>query len=150
MRIETVTAANFEQLLPLIAAYQEFYRLKPDEGRNRAFFGRFLGGQSGGIQFIALDDRGSALGFATVYSRFSSARAQVDCLMNDLYVVPEARGQGVGRALIEHCRLHARDSGARELIWLTEQSNRTAQRLYDRCPATRTAWYQYRLSVGPG
>jgi GNAT superfamily N-acetyltransferase len=149
LQIETVTAANFEQVLPLIAAYQEFYRVQPNETRNRIFFSRFLGGQGGGIQFLARDDSGAALGFATVYSRFASVRAEIACLMNDLYVIPAARGRRVGRALIEHCRQYARDCGARELVWLTEQANRTAQYLYDRCSATRTAWYRYGLLVDP-
>src|SRR5262245_24390989 len=92
MHIETVTTATFEQVLPLIADYQRFYEATPDEARNRAHFGRFLADQSGGIQFVALDDARQALGFATLYFPFSSISAGQYCLMNDLFTVPAARG----------------------------------------------------------
>jgi ribosomal protein S18 acetylase RimI-like enzyme len=65
--------------------------------------------------------------------------------MNDLYTVPAARGQGVGRALIRHCARYARAHGFATIYWQTEQSNATAQRLYDSLSASRTAWYTYVL-----
>ena len=147
MRIETVTPATFEAVLPMVADYQRFYRATPDEARNRAHFGRLLTDRAAGIQFVALDDAGQPLGFATLYFPLSSVSAQVRCLLNDLYTVPAARGQGVGRALIDHCRAHARALGFSSIFWQTEQSNVTAQRLYDRLGATRTAWYTYTLPV---
>jgi ribosomal protein S18 acetylase RimI-like enzyme len=147
VRIETVTAATFEAVLPLIADYQRFYRATPDEARNRAHFGRLLTDHNAGIQFVALDDEGRPLGFATLYFPLSSVSAQVRCLLNDLYTVPAARGQGVGRALIAHCLAHARALGYTSIFWQTEQSNTTAQRLYDSLPTTRTAWYTYTLPV---
>ena len=51
--------------------------------------------------------------------------------MNDLYVDPEARGRGVGAALIEACRGDCRKRGAAKLSWETAPDNATAQRLYD-------------------
>jgi ribosomal protein S18 acetylase RimI-like enzyme len=150
MRIETVTAATFEQVLPLIADYQRFYRATPDEARNRAHFGRLLTDHAHGIQFIALADDGRALGFATLYFPLSSVSAQVRCLMNDLYTVPDARGQGIGRALIRHCAAYARDHGYSSIFWQTEQTNTTAQRLYDSLSSDRTAWYTYTLPADEG
>jgi ribosomal protein S18 acetylase RimI-like enzyme len=147
MTIETVTAATFERVLPLIAAYQRFYRATPDEARNRAHFGQFLADHSRGIQFVALADDGIALGFATLYFPLGSVAAGPRCLMNDLYTVPEARSQGVGRALIRHCARYARAHGFATIYWQTEQSNATAQRLYDSLPTSRTAWYTYILPV---
>jgi ribosomal protein S18 acetylase RimI-like enzyme len=147
MQIETVTPATFELVLPLIAAYQRFYEAVPDETRNRAHFAQFLDDHSQGIQFVALDDARSALGFATLYFPFSSVSAQVRCLMNDLYTVPETRGQGVGRALILHCLAYAQERGHSSIYWQTAQSNTTAQRLYDSLNTTRSAWYTYTLPV---
>lgn len=57
--------------------------------------------------------------------------AQSYCLLNDLFVLPEARGEGAGRALIERSRQHAAEAGYATLRWHTEQANQTAQRLYD-------------------
>src|ERR1700689_4425185 len=123
MHIETVTGDNLSDLLPLVAAYQEFYQATPDVERNRRHFSRFLADHAQGILFLALADDGTPLGMATLYFTNSSVRACVQCLMNDLYVVAGARGQGIGRGLIEHCRQHAHSLGYEALVWTTAVSN---------------------------
>jgi GNAT superfamily N-acetyltransferase len=145
MQIETVTAQTFERVLPLIAGYQRFYKAEPDEARNRAHFGRLLDNHDIGIQFVALDEAGQALGFATLYFPLGSVRPGVACLMNDLFVVPEQRGRGIGRALIVHCLSYAKAHGFSNIHWQTALDNHTAQRLYDSLPTTRSGWYTYRL-----
>jgi GNAT superfamily N-acetyltransferase len=145
MKIETVTAENIAEVLPLIAAYQEFYGAVPDAERNRRHFGQLLEDRSRGVQFLARDDDGLPLGMATIYFTLSSVRACEQCLMNDLYVVPTARGQGVGRRLIEHCQAYARERGYEAIVWTTAAGNATAQRLYNSLPTERSAWLHYRL-----
>ena len=54
-----------------------------------------------------------------------------DGYLEDLYVAPEARGTGLGRALIEDLIDIARRNGWRRLYWLTDIENATARRLYD-------------------
>jgi len=149
MKIETVTAENLAEVLPLVAAYQQFYEATPDEERNRRHFGRFLEDHTQGILFLARGPDGAPWGMATLYFTNSSVRACVQCLMNDLYVVPQSRGQGVGRALIEHCREYARQRGYDAIVWTTAMSNATAQRLYDSLPSTRSEWLHYRLPTVP-
>ena len=100
-RIETVNNLNFEKVLPLIARYQEFYQRIPDAEANRRHFGQFLGGNHPlGVQFLAVADEGTALGFATLYFLPSSLSAGSSSVLNDLYTVPEARRHGVARALL--------------------------------------------------
>ena len=73
--------------------------------------------------------------------------------MNDLYVDAEARGQGVGRALIEASAAVARERGAHHLEWSTAPDNATAQRLYDSTGAEQLDLARVRaraLSVGSG
>ena len=146
VKIETVTRANFEQVLPLVAAYQRFYNAAPDEVRNRAHFSQFLDDHARGVLFIAMQNE-IAVGFATLYFPFSSVRARAVCLMNDLFTVEAARGKGVGRALISHCRDYAAQHDFPALIWHTEQNNATAQRLYDGFGASKSAWLEYDLEV---
>ena len=148
MKIETVTADTFEQVLPLISDYQHFYKATPDEGRNRAHFSRFITDHINGIQFVALDDEGQALGFATLYFPMHSVTPGVACLMNDLFTVAEVRGKGIGRALITHCLHYAQEHGYSALEWQTAPSNERAQRLYDSMSGTRGTWYTYTLPVG--
>ncbi len=145
MQIETVTAATLEKVLPLIAEYQMYLQAQPDEARNRAHFSQFLTDHSRGIQFVALDDKGNALGFATLYFPFSSVRACVDCLMNDLFTLPAARGQGIGRALVQHCHHYAQTHGYDGLHWITEKTNVPSQRFYAAIGAKYSEWYEYVL-----
>jgi GNAT superfamily N-acetyltransferase len=54
------------------------------------------------------------------------------CYLQDLYVVPEARGTGTGRALIEAVYAAADAQGAPNVYWLTQSFNAAARGLYDR------------------
>ncbi|WP_102127943.1 GNAT family N-acetyltransferase [Deinococcus planocerae] len=147
MQIQTADPSHLDLLLPLFAAYQRFYRAQPDEARNRAFLARLLATLDLGVQYLALGNQGP-LGFATLYFPLSSVSAQPSCLLNDLFVIPKARGAGTGRALIERARQHAAEARYATLRWQTEQANETAQRLYDGLGTTRTAWFTYSLPTG--
>ena len=67
--------------------------------------------------------------------------------MNDLYVEPESRARGIGRALIEASATVARERGARHLEWATAPDNEGAQRLYDSTGAKRAEWITYELGL---
>jgi len=54
-----------------------------------------------------------------------------DCYLEDLFVDPAARGNGVGRALIEDLASLARAQGWKRLYWNTEITNAAARKLYD-------------------
>ncbi len=71
-------------------------------------------------------------------------------MLHDLYVRPEHRRHGVGRALIDACLEQARERGVARLGWDTAPGNSTAQRLYDSLPDVhRSEWVAYSLEV-PG
>jgi GNAT superfamily N-acetyltransferase len=65
------------------------------------------------------------------------------CYLQDLFVAEEARGLGLGRALIEAVYEAARNLGASRVYWLTQESNKTARALYDKL-AERSGFIQYR------
>ena len=146
--VGSVQEDEFETLLPLIAAYQRFYEVDDiDADRNRSFFGRFLAPSEDGELLAARDESGRILGYACLYWHFSSLAAVETVLMNDLFVAPEARGRGVGRALIEASRDVARRRGAAWLEWATAPDNHTAQRLYDSMTSEKSTWLEYELDV---
>ncbi len=149
MWIERVTSNSVGRILPLLAAYQRFYRTEPNEAHNREHFTRVLADPSVAVQFVALEETLGPIGFATLYFPLSSVTAGSYCLLNDLYVDPTTRGCGVGRALIERCRLYAFEAGYASLEWQTEQSNTEARRLYDRMGAEQRGWYSCTLSTAP-
>ena len=74
---------------------------------------------------------GEVQGFAIHQHHPSSWVPGDDCYLEDLFVAPEARGKGVGRALISDLMTLARAQGWHRLYWHTDQDNATARRLYD-------------------
>lgn len=144
--IVPVTWANIDLVLPLIADYQRFYQATPDDARNRAHFGKLIDNPALGAQWVAVTDDGQAVGFVTAYRVLSSVSAVEKCLLNDLYVVPAMRKNGLGRQLILHCHTWAKSEGYAGVHWQTALDNHTAQRLYDSLPTTRSGWYTYTLN----
>ena len=65
------------------------------------------------------------------------------CYLQDLYVAEDARGAGIGRALIEYVYRLARDRRFNRVHWLTHETNLTGMQLYDRI-ADKTGFVQYR------
>jgi GNAT superfamily N-acetyltransferase len=65
------------------------------------------------------------------------------CYLEDLFTTAEARGRGVGRALIEAVYKAADERGADQVYWLTRTNNATARRLYDQV-AKATDFIKYR------
>jgi ribosomal protein S18 acetylase RimI-like enzyme len=129
-RIILADKSNLEQLAVLFDGYRQFYRQAPDLQAARSFLEeRFTHRDS--IIFIALNGD-KALGFAQLYPIFSSVRMSRAWLLNDLYVIPEARRSGTGTLLMDAAAEHGKNSDAGFLMLQTEISNTTAQSLYEK------------------
>ncbi len=73
---------------------------------------------------------GQVVGIVHFLEHPSTSSADV-CYLQDLFTAPAARGQGVGRALIEAVADHARALGCARVYWQTKIDNVVARRLYD-------------------
>ena len=80
---------------------------------------------------IARDETAQALGLVQYSLMHRSLSGGMVVYLSDLFTVPQARGKGVGRALIEHVRAFARLRGCSSVRWLTAETNTTARALYD-------------------
>ncbi len=146
--IVRVRAEHVEQLLPLMQTYCAFYQASPSDAALRGLAEALLADpERAGIQLLARDQDGTALGFATIFWTFSTLSAAPIGLMNDLYVAPVARGMGIGRALIDACAAECARRGVSGLEWYTAPSNAQAQSVYDGTGATRSEWVNYYLPV---
>jgi RimJ/RimL family protein N-acetyltransferase len=145
--IERVGAQDTRDLLPLMRAYCDFYKVSPPDRDLLALTAALIDDSEGeGLQLIARDRDGCAIGFATIYWTWSTTDAGRIGVMNDLFVAERARGQGVADELIRACRAEATKRGARRLTWQTAPDNARAQRVYDRLGATREQWVDYWLA----
>jgi GNAT superfamily N-acetyltransferase len=149
MEIREVGEDDLADLLPLMADYCAFYEAAPPADQLMALArALILDPEREGVQLIARDgEGGAAIGFATLYWSWSTTRAMRIAVMNDLYVAPDARSGGVGRALIDACAERARVAGAGVLEWQTAPDNAAAQRVYDATGASRSEWVTYDLPL---
>ena len=145
--IAPVGVTDLPVLLPMMRAYCDFYEVDPRDDRLIALSRALIDSQAEGVQLLARDAEATPLGFATVYWTWQTLDAGRVGVMNDLFVVPEARGRGVGRKLIEHCRGLCRKRGAGKLVWETAPDNETAQRLYDSTGAESSTWLTYEIDA---
>jgi GNAT superfamily N-acetyltransferase len=146
LTIDTVGKPDLPDLMPMLRAYCDFYRVAPSDERLLALATALIENPAEGMQLIARSE-GTPLGFATIYWTWQTLHAGRVGVLNDLYVVSAARGSGTGRALIERCRALCRERGAEKLVWETAPDNETAQRLYDGIGATKSTWLSYELEA---
>ena len=90
---------------------------------------------------------GHAIGFALFFHNFSTFLARPGMYLEDLFVLPDHRGRGVGRALLAHLADLAVERGCGRLEWAVLNWNQEAIRFYERLGARPNAeWTVYRLS----
>jgi GNAT superfamily N-acetyltransferase len=114
---------------PLARGYKEFYKTETSGAEYDAAWSRILA--RGDVFGIGAKVDGKLVGIAH-YLFHASAWADRVCYLQDLFVAPEARGQGIARALIEAVAEAAREGNAARCYWHTQEGNATARALYDR------------------
>lgn len=129
-QVRQATIHDLDTLVPLFDGYRQFYGKPADEGGARDFLAaRFAHHQS--MILLAQDAQGAGLGFTQLYPLFSSVRMVRTYLLNDLFVAPHARRQGVAAALLRAAAAQARALGAASLSLSTALDNAPAQALYE-------------------
>jgi GNAT superfamily N-acetyltransferase len=147
--ISTVAEADLPELLPLMRGYCDFYEVDPSDAELLALARELIASPDrDGVQLIARDESGRAVGFATIFWTWSTLSASRIAVMNDLFVSPDARGGGTADALIEACAERARERGATSLDWQTARDNERARRVYDRVGGRADdRWVDYALAL---
>ena len=147
MSVTAVGVADLDALVPLFAGYLQFYQVPRSATEIHAFLLERL--QRGDAQlFIARDKQGMAQGFTQLYPLQSSLALAPAWLLSDLFVLPSARRQGVGEALMNAARAYAEARGACGLQLETAKTNLAGQALYERLGYVRDELYlTYWLSL---
>jgi GNAT superfamily N-acetyltransferase len=144
-----VTTKEIALVAPLFDAYRQFYGQAADlEGARQFLVDRLQRGES---VIFAVIENGTALGFTQLYPSFSSVSMRPIRILNDLYVVGEARRRGVGAQLLTAATDHASQTGAARLVLSTAVDNIDAQALYERLGWQKdTAFLQYEFELSRG
>src|SRR3954452_7031959 len=145
--VHVVSEGELPELLPLIRAYLDFYEVEPPDDAILALCRSLIADpELEGVQFIARDEHGTAVGFASLFWTWATTRGGRLGVMNDLFVAPPGRGSGAAEALIEACRARCEQRGAVALEWQTAADNQRAQAVYDRVGGVRSdEWLDYTL-----
>lgn len=134
-----------KDFLRLWQGFLDGYGLRLAEGVNAFTWTRLMDPACPMNARLACVD-GTPQGFAIHQHHPSTWVMGDDGYLEDLYVAPEARGQGIGRALIEDLIALGRQRGWQRLYWLTEIENGTARKLYDQF-ATDDGHIRYRMRL---
>jgi GNAT superfamily N-acetyltransferase len=141
IEIRRVTAADHDAWLPLWQAYLRFYNTELADAVTHSTWQRFLDLSEPTHAALAWDGDNAVV----IYHR-SNWSIENSCYLQDLLVVPQMRGTGVGRQLIEFVYDTAHKDGCAKVHWLTHESNATAIQLYERI-AERPGFIQFRKGL---
>jgi GNAT superfamily N-acetyltransferase len=96
---------------------------------------------------VIAEEDGEPIGFALFFHTFSTFLARPGLYLEDLFVLPDHRGRGVGRALLAHLAQLALERGCGRLEWAVLNWNQEAIRFYERLGARpNSEWTVYRLA----
>ncbi len=133
--VRSVAESDYDAWLPLWDGYNAFYGRKDETALPIAItqetWRRFFDPAEPVFGLVAETD-GQILGLCHYLFHRSTTRIEPLCYLQDLFTVPQARGRGVGRALIQAVYGRAIAYGARRVYWQTHASNSTARLLYEK------------------
>ncbi|MGL5008056.1 MAG: GNAT family N-acetyltransferase [Plesiomonas sp.] len=139
--------ADTAKVAPLYVQYREFYHVDPQPQQAQAFLHERLE-QNQSVIFYAQDEKQNTVGFTQLYPAFCSLQMKPIWYLYDLFVSPNARKQGIGEALLTHCKQFGEKTGAGFVFLQTGVENTTAQRLYEKMGYQRdTEFYTYMQSL---
>jgi GNAT superfamily N-acetyltransferase len=127
--------SDFADWLPLWEGYNAFYgrvgenALAPEV--TETTWARFFDPQEPVFALVA-ESEGKLVGLTHFLHHRSTSRIELSCYLQDLFTLPELRGQGIGRALIEAVYAGARGAGIKRVYWQTHHTNAAGRLLYDK------------------
>jgi GNAT superfamily N-acetyltransferase len=143
--VRPVARTDFAQWAPLWEGYNTFYKRTLPAEITDTTWSRFFDGYEPVHALVAERD-GQLLGLVHYLFHRNTTMIGPTCYLQDLFTNDAARGQGVGRALIEGVYDRARDAGAKRVYWQTHETNSTAMKLYDKV-AERSGFVVYRKDL---
>lgn len=129
----------------LWAGYNAFYERAIPAAITETTWGRFFDAYEPVHALVAEQD-GELVGLVHYIFHRNTTMIGPTCYLQDLFTAKEARGKGIGRALIEAVYAKAREAGAPRVYWQTHESNKTAQVLYDQV-SKKSGFIVYRTDM---
>lgn len=134
LQIRPIRQDDFAAWKPLWDGYNAFYgragKTALPDIVTQATWQRFFD-EAEPVYAMVAEREGALLGIVHFLFHRSTTQVQMNCYLQDLFTAEAARGQGVGRALIEAVYRRAAEAGLPRVYWQTHETNTTAMKLYD-------------------
>lgn len=131
--IRQATIHDLDQLTKLFDLYRQFYKLESNALASKIFLEERLKNQQSIIFVSGLVKKPELINaFVQLYPTFSSLYLRKSWILNDLFVDPEHRRQGLAEELLKKSVNFSKDSGARLVMLQTARDNFVAQKLYEK------------------
>ncbi|HEU4884946.1 MAG TPA: GNAT family N-acetyltransferase [Longimicrobium sp.] len=149
LRIRPATESDVPLVLRFIRELAEYERLLHEVVATEEAQRDTLFAARPAAEVVIAEEDGEPLGFALFFHNYSTFLAQPGLYLEDLYVRPEARGRGAGRALLAHLARLAKERGRGRLEWWVLDWNESAIRFYRSLGARpMDDWTVFRLTGG--
>lgn len=143
--IRQLTKEDKQQWTRLWRGYQDYYEVDLTSGEDD-LFARLLNPPKEGPFCLVYEEEGKLLGLAQYLFHAMTWSLAPRCYLNDLYTLPESRGKGVGEQLLRAVAQAAKQGGASQYYWLTQDFNHGARKLYDKV-GNVTPFIKYTMDV---
>jgi GNAT superfamily N-acetyltransferase len=146
VRVRAAEERDLATLLELFAALAEYEHLTHELRATEAGLASALFGERPAARALIAERDGQALGYTIYFTTFSSFLTSTGVWLEDLFVRPENRGEGIGRALLAAVAAEAVDEGGQRLEWAALDWNAPALGFYQRLGArTMGEWITHRM-----
>jgi GNAT superfamily N-acetyltransferase len=147
LEIRAARPADVPVIAELIRGLARFEKLEDEVTMTEDLLAKGLFGNRPYAETLLAEEDGTPVGFALFFHNFSTFLARPGLYLEDLFVVPEHRGHGVGRALLVALARVAVERGCGRLEWSVLGWNRDAIGFYERLGARpNSEWTVYRLT----
>jgi GNAT superfamily N-acetyltransferase len=145
LTIRAIEEKDKNQWLKLWAGYLEFYKSTISSEQTELTWKRLINNELKMFGFVAESEEG-VIGFTHCLFRPSTWTETDYCYLEDLFVDPNIRGKGIGRALMNKVVELAKEKNSKRVYWTTQEFNKTARVLYDSITPV-SEFVQYRLPI---
>ena len=145
LTIRAIEEKDKNQWLKLWAGYLEFYKSTISPEHTELTWKRLINNEQKMFGFVAESEEG-VIGFTHCLFRPSTWTETDYCYLEDLFVDPNIRGKGIGRALMNKVVELAKEKNSKRVYWTTQEFNKTARILYDSITPV-SEFVQYRLPI---
>ena len=132
VEIKPITADDRAVWTPLWRAYLKYYETTLSDAIYESSFHRLVDPRTSSYHGFLAWDGADAVGLVHYIFHMHGWKIEPVTYLQDLYTTPNARGKGVGRALIEAVYAAADAEGAPTVYWMTQDFNAAGRRLYDK------------------